>query len=149
MGSPTPDAARPLEALLPEGWPRPRGYSNGIRVPASHDLVVVAGQIGWGTDERLVSDDFVAQFERALVNCVAVVEAAGGSARDIVRLTMFATDRESYVARRGEIGAAYRRVMGDHYPAMSLVVVDALVEAGARIEIEATAALAPRARGPR
>ena len=144
MGSPTPDAVRPLEAILPQDWPRPRGYSNGFLVPASRDLLFVAGQIGWGADEQLVSDDFVAQFEQALANCVAVVEAGGGTAHDVVRFTMFATDREAYVGRLREVGAAYRRVMGDHYPVMSLVIVAALVEPGAHIEIEATAALAPR-----
>jgi len=147
MGSPTPDAARPLEAILPDGWPRPRGYTNGVRVPAGRDLLFVAGQIGWDRDRRLVSDDFVAQFGQALANCVAVVEAAGGATADIVRLTMFATDRDAYLGCLPELGEAYRRVMGDHYPVMSLVVVEALVEAGAQIEIEATAALPPRDAG--
>ncbi len=129
--------------VLPEGWRRPRGYSNGIRVPAGRDLLFVAGQIGWDESQRLVSVDFALQFERALRNCVAVVEAAGGCSADIVRLTMYCSDRADYLSHLAEVGAAYRRVMGSHYPSMSLVQVAALIEAGASIEIEATAALQP------
>jgi enamine deaminase RidA (YjgF/YER057c/UK114 family) len=130
-----------LQAVLPAGWRRPSGYSNGIRVPAGRELLFVAGQVGWDASERIVSGGFPAQFEQALRNCVTVVEAAGGTAADIVRLTMFCTDRSDYLGRLDEVGAAYRRIMGRHFPAMSLVQVAALVEADARIEIEATAAL--------
>ena len=142
-----PGTPSELELILPDGWRRPRGYSNGVRVPAGRELLFVAGQIGWDASGRLVSSEFPAQFEQALRNCVAVVEAAGGSAGDIVRLTMYCRDRSAYASRLTEIGAAYRRVMGGHYPSMSLVEVAALVEDGAQIEIEATAALCPAAGG--
>lgn len=127
--------------VLPPGWPRPSGFSQALRVPAGRELVFVAGQVGWDVHGRFSSRDFLPQFEQALRNCVAVVEAAGGQASDIVRLTMFCTDRQDYLGRLAEVGAAYRRVMGRHYPAMSLVQVAALVEQDARIEIEATAAV--------
>ena len=138
-------AAHRLESILPPGWPRPKGYANAWRVPAGRDLLFLAGMVGWDEHERLAGPGFVAQFERALANCLAVVEAAGGGAGDIVRLTMFCTDRTQYLERLAEVGAAYRRVMGRNYPAMSLVQVAALVEPGALIEIEATAALRPAA----
>lgn len=137
-----PDA-RPLVPVQPESWPRPKGYANGWRVPAGRDLLFVAGQIGWNAEERIESDDFVDQLEQALHNCVAVVEAAGGTAEDIVRLTMFCVDTQVYTDRIKDVGAAYRRVMGKHYPVMSLLRVAGLLEKGAQIEIEATAALAP------
>ncbi len=132
-----------LESVLPDGWPRPSGYSQAWRVPAGHDLVFVSGQIGWDAQEEFVSDEFVEQFEQALANCVAIVSAAGGSAASIVRLTMFCRDKTAYLESLREVGAAYKRVMGRHYPAMSLVQVADLVEDRAQIEIEATAALAP------
>jgi enamine deaminase RidA (YjgF/YER057c/UK114 family) len=116
-----------------------------MRVPPGRDLVFVAGQVGWDVSERIVSEAFPAQFEQALANCVTIVEAAGGAVRDIVRLTMYCTDRNTYLSDTRQVGEAYRRVMGDHYPAMSLVEVAALVEAGALIEIEATAAVPPAA----
>lgn len=137
-----------LEPVLPEGWPRPSGYSNALRVDGSRDLLFLAGQIGWDASQRLVSDDFVEQFEQALRNCVTLVEAAGGAAADIVRLTMYCSDRRAYLDALERVGEAYRRVMGRHYPTMSLVEVAALVEEGARIEIEATAAIPPRSGSP-
>jgi len=138
---PPPPSVAALRTVLPEGWPRPSGYSQGLRVTAGRELVFVAGQVGWDAGGRLASPGFVPQFEQALRNCVAVVAAAGGQAQDIVRLTMFCTDRREYLACLAEVGQAYRRVMGRHYPVMSLVQVAALVEDGARIEIEATAAV--------
>lgn len=135
--------ALPLAQVQPASWPRPKGYANGWRVPAGRDLLFLAGQIAWNAEERIVSDDFVDQFEQALGNCVAVVEAAGGTAADIVRLTMFCIDTQVYADRIKEVGSAYRRVMGRHYPAMSLLRVAGLLEEGAQIEIEATAALEP------
>ena len=136
-------AGRGIEGVLPEGWPRPRGYANALRIPAGRDLLVLAGQIGWDAEERLVGDGFVAQFEQALRNCLTLVAAAGGRPVDIVRLTMYCTDREAYLAALREVGEAYRRVLGTHYPAMTLVQVSGLVEPGAVVEIEATAALEP------
>ena len=141
------EAGRPLQLVLPPGWKRPSGYSNGVRVPAGRDLLFVAGQIGWDEGGRLVDAGFAPQFERALRNCVTVVEAAGGRAADIVRLTLYCADRRDYLGHLAEVGAAYRRVMGDHYPSMSLVQVAALLEEGARVEIEATAALPAAAAG--
>jgi enamine deaminase RidA (YjgF/YER057c/UK114 family) len=141
------DLPGPPEVVLPAGWRRPKGYAQAMRAPAGRDLVFVAGQVGWDEDERLVSEDFPAQFERALANCVSIVEAAGGAARDIVRLTMYCTDRNTYLGNRRLVGEAYRRVMGHHYPAMSLLEVAALVEPGAQIEIEATAAVPPAIAG--
>jgi enamine deaminase RidA (YjgF/YER057c/UK114 family) len=143
-----PASVRSLDVVLPPGWSRPRGYSNGLRVPAGRDLLFVAGQIGWDEAGRLVGSGFIEQFERALRNCVTVVEAAGGSAADIVRLTLFCADRLEYSGQLAAVGEAYRRVMGGHYPSMSLIEVAALLEEGARIEIEATAALAPAEAGP-
>ena len=139
----TPSDARPLVSVQPEQWRRPKGYANGWRVPAGRDILFVAGQIGWNAEERLESDDFVDQFEQALRNCVAVVESAGGSASDIVRLTMFCVDTQVYTDRTKDVGESYRRVMGRHYPVMSLLKVAGLLQQGAQIEIEATAALHP------
>lgn len=141
-----PASQRSLQVILPQGWKRPSGYSNGLRVPAGRDLLFVSGQVAWDETGRLIDADFPGQFERALRNCVTVVEAAGGHAADIVRLTLFCSDRHDYLAHLAEVGAAYRRVMGSHYPVMSLLEVGALLEDGARIEIEATAAL-PAAAG--
>lgn len=136
-----------LKAVLPVGWPRPQGYSQAIHVPPGRSMLFVAGQIGWDVGRKLVSTEFLAQFEQALRNCVSIVEAAGGTAEDIVRLTMYCVDRRAYAERLSEVGEAYRRVMGRNFPAMSLVEVAALLEEGALIEIEATAAL--RAEGER
>lgn len=134
-----------IRAVLPTGWPRPKGYSQAFRVPAGRDLVFVSGQVGWDEAERFVGDAFVAQFEQALRNCVAIVEAAGGAADDIVRLTMYCRDKREYLGDLRAVGDAYRRVMGRHFPAMALVEVAGLVEERARIEIEATAAIPPAA----
>ena len=110
-------------------------------IPLCRSLCRRRWQVGWDTDDRLVSDRFAEQFEQALRNCVAVVVAAGGRSEDIVRLTMFCVDRRAYQEARQEIGIAYRRVMGVHYPAMSLLEVRALLEEKALVEIEATAAI--------
>ena len=99
----------------------------------------IAGQIGWNASAKLVSDDFVAQVEQALSNIVAVLAEAGGAPRHLTRLTWYITDKAAYVARQKDIGEAYRRVIGRHFPAMTLVVVAGLLEEGAQVEIEATA----------
>lgn len=131
----------PLEAVLPAGWPRPRGYSNGVLAPAGGRLLFIAGQVGWDERENLVGEDFVSQFERALRNVVEVVSAAGGGARDLARLRIYVTDRRDYLDHLKSVGAAYRRVMGHYYPAMAVLEVSAFVEGGAKVEIEGTAVL--------
>jgi len=128
-----------FEFLQPKNWLPPKGYSNGVA--AEGRQVFVAGQIGWSERGELVSDDFVAQVERALANIVQVLAEAGGEPHHLTRLTWFVTDKPAYVARQREIGEAYRRVIGRHFPAMSLIVVAGLLEPGAKVEIEATAVI--------
>jgi enamine deaminase RidA (YjgF/YER057c/UK114 family) len=128
-----------LEIIQPEGWARPRGYSNGI--VGSGRSLWVAGQIGWDADCNMVSEAFLPQFKQALANVVAIVRAAGGQPSDIARLTIFVTDLDAYRSGAREVGAAYREVMGKHFPAMALVGVAGLVEPTAKVEIEATAVL--------
>jgi enamine deaminase RidA (YjgF/YER057c/UK114 family) len=126
----------------PAGWAAPKGYTNGILVEGAPRLLFVAGQVAWDAEQRLVgAGDFVAQFDQALRNVVAVVAEAGGLPQHIARLTIFVTDKTLYLARAKEVGAAYREVVGRHFPAMSLVQVAGLLEDGALVEIEATAAL--------
>ena len=133
-----------MDILLPPGWPRPKGYSNGLRVPAGHDLVFIAGMVGWDASETIVSPDFVSQAERALRNIVAVLAEAGGRPEHLVRLTMYVTSLEEYRATLPQFGEAWRRVLGRVYPCVALVEVKSLLEAGAKVEIEATAAIPPR-----
>lgn len=128
-----------LEFLQPKNWLPPKGYSNGVA--AEGRQVFVAGQIGWNERCELVSDDFVRQVERTLANIVQVLAEAGGEPRHLTRLTWFITDKAAYVARQKEIGEAYRRVIGRHFPAMTLVVVAGLLEQGAKVEIEGTAVI--------
>ena len=125
--------------LNPKAWAPPQGYANGIA--ATGRVVFVAGQIGWNARAELVSRELTGQVEQALKNILAVLAEAGGEARHIARMTWFVTDKAAYVAQRREIGAAYRRVIGKHFPAMTLVVVAGLLEDGALVEIEATAVL--------
>jgi enamine deaminase RidA (YjgF/YER057c/UK114 family) len=127
------------EVLQPPGWARPRGYANGIA--AEGRQVFVSGQIGWDAAERIVSDDFAAQARQALANIVAVLGSAGAKPEHLVRLTWFVTSRDEYNAALTEIGAAYRELIGRHYPAMSVVVVAGLLEPRAKVEIEATAVI--------
>jgi enamine deaminase RidA (YjgF/YER057c/UK114 family) len=129
-----------FEFLQPKSWAAPKGYANGIA--AQGRQVFIAGQIGWTADAKLVADDFVAQVEQALSNIVAVLAEAGGEPRHLVRLTWYLTDKKEYLARLQEIGAAYRRVIGRHFPVMSAVAVAGLLEDGAKVEIEATAVIA-------
>ncbi|HET9095485.1 MAG TPA: RidA family protein [Candidatus Baltobacteraceae bacterium] len=123
--------------IQPEGWKRPRGYSNGIA--ARGEQIFVAGQVGWNEREEIVSADFVEQTAQALRNVMSVLHAAGASAGHLVRMTWFVTDKREYAARAKEIGAAYRAIVGEVYPAMTLVQVADLLEEGAKVEIEATA----------
>jgi len=128
-----------MQILNPPGWPKPRGYANGI--VADGPTVCVAGQIGWDTQGRLAGPGLTEQFDRALANVIDVVASAGGTAQSIVRFTIFVVDLAQYSASRSAIGERYRARMGSHYPAMSLVQVTALLEPGALVEIEATAVL--------
>jgi enamine deaminase RidA (YjgF/YER057c/UK114 family) len=126
------------ELLQPEGWAKPSGYANGVA--ARGRLVFVAGQIGWNPATcEIETDDFAAQTEIALRNVAAVLREAGAAPEHVTRMTWYVTDRQAYLAARRDIGRAWREVMGGHYPAMAAVVVSALVEDRARIEIEATA----------
>jgi enamine deaminase RidA (YjgF/YER057c/UK114 family) len=124
--------------LQPPGWAPPRGYANGVE--ARGRLVVTAGQIGWDpATGEFESDDFAAQVRQALLNVRAVLAEAGAEPRHLVRLTWYVTDGAAYLASTREIGAAYREVVGRHFPAMAVVVVAGLLETRARVEIEATA----------
>src|SRR5688500_7816687 len=126
-----------MRALQPPGWPRPRGYSNGVE--ASGRLVFTAGQIGWHPDGSFPASDLAGQVRQTLSNVVAVLAGAGAGPEHVVRLTWYVTDRDEYVASAKEIGEAYRDVMGRVSPAMAVVAVTALVEPQAKVEIEATA----------
>jgi enamine deaminase RidA (YjgF/YER057c/UK114 family) len=127
-----------MQILQPPGWARPKGYSNGIAVKGGK-TVYIAGQVGWDAQERFAEKTFGGQFRQALANIVAVLAEAGGRPEHLVRLTWFVLDRDEYTGSLKEVGAAYREIVGKHYPAMSVVQVAGLVETGARLEIEATA----------
>ncbi len=126
--------------IQPDGWAPAKGYANGVL--SRKGVLHIGGQIGWNADQKFETHDFIGQMEQALKNVLDVVEAAGGSAQDIVRLTWFVTDKKEYLARQREIGETYRSVMGRHFPAMSMVVVAGLIEDEAMVEIEATAEIA-------
>lgn len=128
-----------MQVLLPPGWPRPKGYSNGVA--ASGLQIFVAGQIGWDETGSLVSDDFAAQFRQVILNTLAVLAEAGAGPQHIVRMTGYVTSREAYIASLAEIGAIWKELIGKNYPAMAFVEVSALMEPGAQIEIETTAVI--------
>jgi enamine deaminase RidA (YjgF/YER057c/UK114 family) len=128
-----------MQVLQPPGWAKPKGYSNGISTKGT--LVFVAGQIGWTADGRFETDDFAGQFAQALRNVVAVCAEAGAKPEHIVRLTWFITSKREYLASVKAIGAAYRDIMGRHFPTMTVVEIGALIEDRAKIEIEATAVI--------
>jgi enamine deaminase RidA (YjgF/YER057c/UK114 family) len=131
--------SRHLTPIAPAALGAPRGYSNGMLAAPGGRLLFVAGQIGWDGAQHLVEGGFAAQFARALANVLAVVREAGGGPEHLARLTLYVVDREEYRSALTAVGAAYRELMGRHYPAMTLVEVQALLEPGARVEIEATA----------
>ena len=134
------ELAQTPEIVQPDGWAQPRGYSNGA--VATGRFVTVAGQIGWNPLSCMFdSDDFAAQTRQALHNVVDVLLAANARPQDLVRLTWYITDRDEYLAARKQIGAAYREIVGDHYPPMSVIFVSSLLEENAKIEIEATAVI--------
>lgn len=124
--------------LLPEGWPKPKGYANGIK--ARGDLIFIAGQVGWDMEGRF-PEGFVPQMRKALENVMAVLVEGKAGAEHLVRMTWYVTDIATYRSSLPEIGAAYRDVVGRHYPAMTLVEVKSLAEPKAMIEIEATAVI--------
>ena len=127
----------PHTFLHPKHWRPAKGYANGVA--AEGRMIFVAGQIGWNAEQKFESGDFIAQMRQALRNIVAVVSEAGGKPEHITRLTWFVTDKKEYLSRLAEVGEAYRSVMGMHFPAMTMVQVAALVEDGAKVEIEASA----------
>lgn len=127
-----------FEAINPAELVAPRGYNNGMLAGGAGRLLFVAGQIGWDLDRRL-SDRFSEQFEQALRNILAVVRAAGGGPEHIGKLTIFVTSKQEYIEQIREVGEGYRRVMGKHFPAMALIEISSLLEAAAKVEIEAMA----------
>jgi enamine deaminase RidA (YjgF/YER057c/UK114 family) len=126
-----------MRTLLPEGWPRPKGYANGIE--AEGRIVFVAGQIGWTPEGKFEATTLPAQFAQTLDNTLAVLHEANAGPEHVVRMTWFITDKRAYLASRAEIGAIWREKMGRNYPAMAVVEVKALIEDAALIEIETTA----------
>ncbi|MFB9867392.1 RidA family protein [Vreelandella sulfidaeris] len=127
------------QLLHPSHWKAAVGYANGVL--ASGQTVFVGGQIGWNADQVFESDDFVVQVNQALQNIVAILQEANAGPEHIVRLTWYVTDKQEYLARLKEVGAAYREVLGKHFPAMTMVQVAGLVEDQAKVEIEATAVI--------
>jgi len=128
-----------MQILQPPDWAEPRGYSNGVA--SSGQIVFISGQVGWDSTCTFQSDDFVEQTRQALLNIIAILAEAGGKPEHITRLTWYVVDKAEYVASGKALGAAYREVMGKHYPAMTAVQVTALMEDAARVEIEATAVI--------
>ena len=132
------------EVILPPGWAPPVGYANGIAVPAGR-IVFIAGQVGWDERQRFQSDQLIPQFEQALKNVLAVLAQAGGEPKHICRMTAYCVDKAAYQAARSELGRIWRRLMGTHYPAMSMIFVADLLDAPGKIELEATAVIPPAA----
>jgi enamine deaminase RidA (YjgF/YER057c/UK114 family) len=129
-----------LKTLLPEGWAPPIGYANGIEVKPGR-LVFLAGQVGWNAQQQFESEELVPQFEQALRNLLAVLACAGGRPEHVARITAYCCDKPAYLAVRRELGAVWRRHMGQHYPAMSMIFVSDLLDHPGKIELEATAVI--------
>ncbi len=129
-----------MKQLLPDGWPRPKGYSNGISVKNGR-TIYVAGMIGWNADEEFESDYLTDQFKLCLENTLAVLKADNAGPEHIVRMTWYITSKQEYLSNLKEIGAIYRDIIGKNYPAMACVEVSALMEDRAKIEIETTAVI--------
>ena len=127
------------EVILPAGWPRPKGYANGV--VASGRMLFIAGMIGWDSQGEFHSDDFAAQARQALQNIADVLKGAGGKPENIVRMTWYVTDKREYLAAGKEVGKAFREIIGAYNAAMTAVEVTALMEDRAKVEIEATAVL--------
>ncbi len=132
--------------LLPSGWKPPVGYSNGIAVRPGR-IVFVAGQVGWDAAQIFRSTELGPQFEQALENVLAVVAEAGGGPEHICRVTAFCTDKSGYLAARPELGCIWRRLMGRHFPAMSMIFVSDLLDKSGKIELEATAVIPEKPTG--
>ena len=127
--------------INPESLGAPRGYSNGVLTEPGGRLLFIAGQIAWDAQQQIVSDDFVAQFDQALANVIAVVNEAGGTTEQIARLVIYVTNKAEYKKHTREIGNSYRARMGKHFPAMVLVEVKSLLDDNAKVEIEGIAVL--------
>jgi enamine deaminase RidA (YjgF/YER057c/UK114 family) len=127
------------EVILPRGWPRPKGYANGVL--AQGRMLFIAGMIGWDAQGQFHSDDFAAQARQALTNLAEVLREAGGVPENIVRMTWYVTDKREYLAAAKEIGQAFREIIGAYNAAMTAVEVKSLMEDRAKVEIEATAVL--------
>ena len=126
-----------MKILQPDGWPRPKGYSNGIS--ARGRMIFTAGVVGWDENESFPEYTLHGQFAQALRNTLAIIACDGAGPEHVVRMTCYVTDRHEYVSSRDEIGAAWREIMGANYPAMALVEVKGLLESAAKVEIETTA----------
>ena len=126
-------------AIQPQGWPRPKGYANGM--VAEGRLLVTGGLIGWDEQERFPSDDFIDQVRQTLSNTVQVLASGGAGPEHIVRMTWYVTDKREYLERQRELGTVYRETIGRHFPAMAVVEVAALLEDRAKVEIETTAVI--------
>ncbi|HEX6044760.1 MAG TPA: RidA family protein [Pyrinomonadaceae bacterium] len=127
--------------INPQSLGAPSGYSNGLLTELNGRLLFIAGQVAWDREHKIVSDDFVEQFDKALENVMTVVSEAGGKASDVARLIIYVTDKQAYVERTREVGERYRKHMGKHFPAMVLVQVAGLLEDRARVEIEGIAVI--------
>jgi enamine deaminase RidA (YjgF/YER057c/UK114 family) len=130
-----------FKLINPEALAAPSGYSHGVLAEGGGKLLFVAGQIAWDKNQEIVSDDFVEQFDKALANVITVVEAAGGESNNIVRVVVYVTNKQEYLAQTKAVGERYRKHMGKHYPAMVLVQVARLVDDAAKVEIEAMAVI--------
>jgi enamine deaminase RidA (YjgF/YER057c/UK114 family) len=129
-----------MSILLPPDWTPPIGYANGIIAPAGR-LVFIAGQVGWDERQRFHSENLTQQFEQALKNVLTVLAQAGGAPEHICRMTAYCIDKPAYLAARAELGGIWKRLMGKHYPAMSMIFVADLLDHPAKIELEATAVI--------
>ena len=132
-----------MQTVLPEGWAPAIGYANGIAVDAGR-IVFVAGQVGWDAQQKFASEDIVLQFEQALINVVTVLAEAGGAPHHICRMTAYCCDKPAYLAARAQLGAIWKKHIGRHYPAMSMIFVSDLLDHPGKIELEATAVLPAR-----
>lgn len=133
-----------MRVLLPEGWSPPVGYANGIEADLEVEggrLVFLAGQVGWNARQVFESEDIAPQFEQALRNLVEVLAQAGGEPHHLCRITAYCCDKPAYLAARHQLGEIWRRIIGRHYPAMSMIFVADLLDSPAKIELEATAVL--------